>query len=77
MAAYAERKLEFPLQLMAARHARTCEYFTRIGCSILYFVVMFSVALVTAKLSGMNYAQAAAVSFTAAGNNFELNITTK
>lgn len=40
----------------------------------LYFVVMFSVALVTAKLSGMNYAQAAAVSFTAAGNNFELAI---
>lgn len=40
----------------------------------LYFVVMFSVALVTAKLSGMNYAQAAAVSFTAVGNNFELAI---
>ena len=40
----------------------------------LYFVVMFSVALVTAKLSGMNYEQAAAVSFTAAGNNFELAI---
>ena len=28
VAVYTERKLEFPLQLMAARHARTCAYFS-------------------------------------------------
>ena len=39
-----------------------------------YFVGMFAVALVVAKLSGMNYAQSASVAFTAAGNNFELAI---
>ena len=39
-----------------------------------YFVGMFAVALATAKLSGMNYAQSASVAFTAAGNNFELAI---
>lgn len=41
---------------------------------LLYFVGMFTVALVAAKASGMNYAQSASVSFTAAGNNFELAI---
>ena len=39
-----------------------------------YFVGMFLVALVVAKLSGMDYAQSASVAFTAAGNNFELAI---
>lgn len=39
-----------------------------------YFVGMFAVALVVAKLSGMDYAQSASVAFTAAGNNFELAI---
>lgn len=39
-----------------------------------YFVGMFAVALATAKLSGMNYAQSASVAFTASGNNFELAI---
>ena len=39
-----------------------------------YFVGMFAIALIAAKASGMNYAQSASVSFTAAGNNFELAI---
>ena len=39
-----------------------------------YFVGMFAIALVVAKLAGMGYAQAASVAFTAAGNNFELAI---
>ena len=39
-----------------------------------YFVGMFAVALIVSKASGMGYAQAASVSFTAAGNNFELAI---
>lgn len=40
----------------------------------LYFVIMFFFALGVSRASGMNYAQAASVSFTAAGNNFELAI---
>lgn len=39
-----------------------------------YFVGMFLIALVVSKASGMGYAQSASVSFTAAGNNFELAI---
>ena len=39
-----------------------------------YFVGMFLIALAASKASGMNYAQSASVSFTAAGNNFELAI---
>jgi arsenite transporter len=41
---------------------------------LIYFIGMFFIALFTAKASGMNYAQSASVSFTAAGNNFELAI---
>lgn len=41
---------------------------------LVYFVGMFSVSLLLAKASGMDYAQSASVSFTAAGNNFELAI---
>lgn len=41
---------------------------------LIYFVVMFFIALAAAKLSGMNYEQSASVAFTAAGNNFELAI---
>lgn len=39
-----------------------------------YFVGMFFIALAASKASGMTYAQSASVSFTAAGNNFELAI---
>lgn len=39
-----------------------------------YFAGMFLIALAASKASGMNYAQSASVSFTAAGNNFELAI---
>lgn len=39
-----------------------------------YFVGMFLIALVVSKASGMGYAQSASVSFTAAGNSFELAI---
>ncbi len=39
-----------------------------------YFIGMFFISLAAAKASGMNYAQSASVSFTAAGNNFELAI---
>lgn len=41
---------------------------------VCYFFIMFGVALATAKMSGMDYAQSASVAFTAAGNNFELAI---
>lgn len=41
---------------------------------VLYFLGMFALALITAKLANLNYAQSASVSFTAAGNNFELAI---
>ena len=41
---------------------------------LIYFVGMFALALVVSKAAGMNYAQSASVSFTAAGNNFELAI---
>ncbi|MES2389626.1 MAG: ACR3 family arsenite efflux transporter [Bacteroidota bacterium] len=39
-----------------------------------YFVIMFTVCFFTSKAFGADYGQAAAVSFTAAGNNFELSI---
>ena len=39
-----------------------------------YFVGMFFVALLVTRVAGMGYEQAAAVAFTAAGNNFELAI---
>ena len=41
---------------------------------LIYFGGMFALALAVTKVSGMNYAQSASVSFTAAGNNFELAI---
>ena len=41
---------------------------------LIYFIGMFFISLAASKASGMNYAQSAAVSFTAAGNNFELAI---
>lgn len=41
---------------------------------LLYFIGMFFIALLVSRASGMNYAQSASVSFTAAGNNFELAI---
>ncbi|WP_115686411.1 ACR3 family arsenite efflux transporter [Corynebacterium senegalense] len=39
-----------------------------------YFIGMFAFSLVVTRLAGMGYEQAAAVAFTAAGNNFELAI---
>jgi ACR3 family arsenite transporter len=41
---------------------------------LVYFVAMFFISLFISRASGMNYAQSASVSFTAAGNNFELAI---
>ena len=41
---------------------------------LIYFVGMFAISLAASKASGMSYAQSASVSFTAAGNNFELAI---
>lgn len=41
---------------------------------LLYFVIMFFIALFATRAAGLGYARAASVSFTAAGNNFELAI---
>lgn len=41
---------------------------------VLYFAIMFFITFFAAKLAGANYAENAAVSFTASGNNFELAI---
>lgn len=41
---------------------------------VAYFAGMFAISLVVSKATGLNYAQSASVSFTAAGNNFELAI---
>lgn len=41
---------------------------------VVYFGVMFSLAFVISRRLGFNYAETAALSFTAAGNNFELAI---
>lgn len=41
---------------------------------VIYFLGMFALALIASKAAGLNYAQSASVSFTAAGNNFELAI---
>ncbi|MDO5683009.1 MAG: ACR3 family arsenite efflux transporter, partial [Propionibacteriaceae bacterium] len=39
-----------------------------------YFIAMFGGSMVASKFLGLNYAKSTAVSFTAAGNNFELAI---
>src|SRR5699024_10346107 len=39
-----------------------------------YFVGMLLISLLVSKIAGMNYARSASVSFTAAGNNFEVAI---
>ena len=40
----------------------------------IYFVLMFALAFITSKIAGCSYAETTAISFTAAGNNFELAI---
>jgi ACR3 family arsenite transporter len=41
---------------------------------VAYFITMFTLAFVTSKRLGFSYQETAALSFTAAGNNFELAI---
>jgi ACR3 family arsenite transporter len=41
---------------------------------MIYFALMFFISVLLAKRLGADYSQSAAISFTAAGNNFELAI---
>ncbi len=41
---------------------------------VVYFLLMFGVALLASRALGLNYAKSTTVAFTAAGNNFELAI---
>ena len=41
---------------------------------VIFFVIMFFLTFLLAKLAGAKYAENAAISFTASGNNFELAI---
>lgn len=41
---------------------------------LIYFVIMFFIGFFVSKMMGINYEQNMAISFTAAGNNFELAI---
>ena len=41
---------------------------------MIYFFIMFALALFSSRAVGLNYARSATVAFTAAGNNFELAI---
>lgn len=41
---------------------------------VVYFFLMFGVALLASRALGLNYAKSTTVAFTAAGNNFELAI---
>lgn len=41
---------------------------------VIFFAVMFTLTFFVGKLAGANYAENAAISFTASGNNFELAI---
>ena len=41
---------------------------------LLYFLIMWTLALVWSRRAGLDYARSTAVAFTAAGNNFELAI---
>jgi ACR3 family arsenite transporter len=41
---------------------------------VIFFAIMFTVTFFAGKLAGANYAENAAISFTASGNNFELAI---
>jgi len=44
------------------------------GPLVLYFIIMFATAFVVSKKLGFSYEETASLSFTAAGNNFELAI---
>jgi ACR3 family arsenite transporter len=51
------------------------EMVTRVALPLLlYFLIMWSLALGLSRRAGLDYARATAVAFTAAGNNFELAI---
>jgi ACR3 family arsenite transporter len=41
---------------------------------VIFFAIMFTITFFAGKLAGANYAENAAISFTASGNNFELAI---
>lgn len=60
--------------VLARVRYETLGAFTAKGKTLAYFLIMFFLAFAVSKAAKLNYKESAALSFTAAGNNFELAI---